>query len=124
MENYKDIIDARKILENYNSKDLTVNIELESSIINKWKDHVCEGWYGIAIGHCPIGWYYIIDEFLDQIDKVDPKFEIHQIKLKLGGIRIYLSFSDEVNKNYGVISHINQQTAILEHELFHESLIF
>lgn len=124
MKNYKNIIDARKILEKYDPKDLVVDKELGTSITSKWTDHVSEGWYGIAIGECPISWYNVINEFLEQIDKVDHKFEIHQIKLKFGGIRIYLSFSDEINQNYGITAHINQQISILEHELFHESLIF
>lgn len=117
-------INATEILEKYDLNDKSCDPKRHEEMKEKWESHTPEQWYGYALGGCPTTWANIIDDFLTQLKEFDPNFEIHQIKQKFGGIRIYLSFSDEINKNYGVISHINQQTAILEHELFHESLIF
>ena len=124
MENYKEIIDARKILEKYDPKDLTENRGSQDPIPEKWREHVGKGWYGFDMGWAPDNWFKIIDEFLDQIKQVDPDFQIHQIKIKFGGIRIYLGFSGKITEDKSIYSYVNQQVSILEHELFHESLIY
>lgn len=124
MKNYKEIINARKILEDYNTKDLFEDKELGDSIENKWKRYYGKGWYGFSMQGAPASWYCIIDKFLNQLNEIDPKFEIHQIKIKFGGMRIYLGFSEIINKDNSILSYINQQISILEHELFHENLIY
>lgn len=124
MENYKEILNVRKILEKHNPKDLTENRGSQDHIPQKWREHFGQGWYGFDMGWAPDNWFKIIDEFLDQLKQIDPDFKIQQIKIKFGGTRIYLSFSDKINKDSSIISHINQQISILEHELFHETLIY
>jgi hypothetical protein len=59
-------------------------------LLKKYFKHIPKGWYGFAIGK-PIvpEWMNIIDEVLELCVKADPDFEIHQIKLKFGGIRFY-----------------------------------
>lgn len=124
MENYKEIIDARKILAKYDPKDMTENRGSQDFVIDKWRSKFSKGWYGFDMGWAPDNWFKIIDEFLEQIKQVDPDFQIHQIKIKFGGMRIYLSFSEKITEDKSIYSYVNQQISILEHELFHESLIF
>ena len=124
MKKHKEIINVRKILETHNPKNLEGDRTFGYPIAEKWRPHFSRGWYGFDMGWAPDSWFKIIDEFLDRLKEVDPEFKIHQIKIKFGGIRIYLSFSEKITEDMSVISYVNQQIAILEHELFHESLIY
>jgi hypothetical protein len=81
--------------------------ELESKLLKKWKSYIPLGWYGFSLGEpCPHAWYKIIDEFLKyfvklQNDKKISKFEIHQIKIKYGGLRFFVSWicdDEEMNE--------------------------
>jgi len=58
--------------------------------IKKYRVHIPQGWYGFSIG-LPIipEWNNFIDKVLEYLISVDPNFEIHQIKLKFGGIDFY-----------------------------------
>ena len=49
-------------------------------------------WYGFdGLGiPTPIIWYDVLAEFLEYVEQQCPDFEIYQIKIKFGGIRIYL----------------------------------
>lgn len=79
----------------------------------KWMSRVPAGWYGFDLYDVPVRWLQIIDEFLDYIAQHDPEFEIHQIKLKFGGLRFYVDcdprFKDEI--------------AVLEENLYDPRLI-
>ena len=62
----------------------------DSSLSKKYKDNIPNGWYGFSIGNpTPMNWYIAIDKIVDFLIKKDPDFEIHQIKMKFGGIRFY-----------------------------------
>jgi len=122
MENYQEILDAKKILDKYDPKDMTENRGSQDHIPQKWRDHFSRGWYGFDMGWAPDNWFKIIDEFLDALKKLDPKFEIHQIKIKFGGIRIYLSFSEDLDKD--IRKHINEELWLLECEMQDNSLIY
>lgn len=75
--------------------------QLELGLLHKWKAYIPTGWYGFSLGEpCPHVWYKLIDEFLEYFIKLqgDGKindFEIHQIKIKFGGLRFYVGFSTE-----------------------------
>ena len=56
----------------------------------KWAYRVGKGWYGFNLGHIPPVWTEMLDEFLCWLEIQQPDFEIHQIKMKLGSVRIYL----------------------------------
>jgi hypothetical protein len=56
----------------------------------KWAYRVGKGWYGFNLGHIPPIWTEILDEFLSWLEIQRPDFEIHQIKMKLGGLRFYV----------------------------------
>ena len=80
----------------------------------KWKPKIGDGWYGFSLHGVPLSWIEIIDEFLDHVAAVDPDFEIHQIKLKIGRIRFYVRCRDE----------LRPEIEKLEAELFSEDLIY
>ena len=96
--------------------------ELEIKLMEKWSSRIGKGWYGFAIGRpCPDAWFYVIDEFLDYIQSLDPEFEIQQIKLKFGGLRFYISYTiddEELNEFVGL------QIDKLERTLYCEKLIY
>ena len=56
----------------------------------RYFNRVPDGWYGFDCSCWPINWLNALEEFLAELEKDSPDFEIHQIKLKLGGARIYL----------------------------------
>lgn len=74
--------------------------EMYAHLQEKWAHKVPPGWYGFDLPDAPVRWLKIIDEFLDYIDRQDPNMEIHQIKLKFGGLRFYVDcsprFRDEI----------------------------
>ena len=61
----------------------------------KWAYRVGKGWYGFALGNLPRVWTDMLDEFLIWLEKQCPDFEIHQIKMKLGGLRFYVGTKTE-----------------------------
>ncbi len=59
-------------------------------LFQKWAYRVGKGWYGFDLGDVPRAWTDILDDFLSWLESQCPDFEIHQVKMKGGGIRIYL----------------------------------
>ena len=56
----------------------------------KWAYRVAKGWYGFSLGNVPRVWTDMLDEFLSWLETQCPDFEIHQVKIKFRGLRIYL----------------------------------
>jgi hypothetical protein len=56
----------------------------------KWAYRVGKGWYGFNLGHIPPVWTDMLHDFLTQLESQCPDFQIQQIKMKLGSIRIYV----------------------------------
>lgn len=73
--------------------ELKGNFESEKDdvyFLKKYRQYISIGHYGFSIGEPIIPrWNEIIDEILELCTKTDPDFEIHQIKIKFGGIRFY-----------------------------------
>lgn len=69
----------------------------ELMLVENWQNRTKKGWYGISIGQpCPESWFAFLNEFLYIVEKYNKDFEILQIKMKYGSIRIYLDkISDE-----------------------------
>jgi len=67
---------------------------------DKWAARVEPGWSGFDLDNVPPNWIDAIDEALDYVNSVNDGFTIKQVKLKFGGIRIYLNFytGDEAGK--------------------------
>lgn len=58
---------------------------------DKYKNYIVTGYYGFDLNsYMPEGWREIIDDVLELCTKNDPNFRIHQIKMKMGGIRFYV----------------------------------
>ena len=80
----------------------------------KWAYRVGKGWYGFALGNVPRVWTDVLDEFLCWLEIQCPDFEIHQIKMKLGGVRIYLGTkTDFVIRDEKISSEIFQLQKLL-----------
>jgi hypothetical protein len=63
----------------------------------KWKDFIypkCYGWGGLG-NPTPSIWYTVLDQFLEYVKEIDPDFKILQIKIKFGGLRLYLDSKNE-----------------------------
>lgn len=79
----------------YNKKSLleisSEGITVEANLYEKWKPNIPDGWYGLSVGWpVPLVWYSVIGEFLDYVKLEKPDFQLLQIKIKYGGIRIHL----------------------------------
>jgi hypothetical protein len=59
-------------------------------LFSKWAYRVGKGWYGFSLGDVPRVWTDVLDEFLCWLETQCPDFEIHQVKIKGRGLRIYL----------------------------------
>ena len=58
----------------------------------KYKDNITLGYYGFATNsYMPESWTEIIDDLVEIFVINDPNFEIHQIKVKFGLVRFYVS---------------------------------
>ena len=99
----------------------------EARLLKKYKKHIPNGWYGFSFGSpTPKDWFLIIEEFLDYLIDLEKKkkikeFEIHQVKIKFGGLRFYVNFS---SKNEEFEEYINLQIEKLESHLFDKKLIY
>ena len=60
------------------------------TLFSKWAYRVGKGWYGFNLGDVPRVWTDVLDEFLSWLETECPDFEIHQVKIKGRGVRIYL----------------------------------
>ncbi len=94
-------------------------------LFQKWAYKVEKGWYGFDLEGVPFSWVKKIDEFLDWTEKNIPEFKIHQIKLKFGGIRIYLDLGLPDNLIHdSVLAEYKKRLDALAVELFDENLIY
>jgi hypothetical protein len=59
-------------------------------LFSKWAYRVGKGWYGFDLGDVPRVWGDVLDDFLSWLETQCPDFEIHQIKIKVGRLRVYI----------------------------------
>mgnify|MGYP001610351200 FL=1 len=101
------------------------NLNPDVYLFQKWHHKVEKNWYGFSLGNVPFVWALIIDRFLEELEKGCPDFKIHQIKLKMGGLRFYVSLSNDdskIPKEEYII--INEEIHNLEDLLFDQALIY
>lgn len=114
----KDIKNVYMFLRVYPefSKDFKSEIE-DSHLLKKYRKHIPRGWYGFDIG-TPIvpSWMEIIDKTVELCVATDPNFEIHQIKIKFGGICFYCD-SEIIEDLYDIES-------LIDTTLFDRALIY
>ena len=105
------------IRENPEIDKLYTTPKTDPYLCKKYADHIPQGWYGFDIG-TPIipEWIDILDEIVELCIKSDTEFQIHQIKLKYGGIRFYVQSS--------VIEDIFDVEDLIGDKLFDELLIY
>lgn len=85
--------------------------------IEKYRKHIPQGWYGFSIGSPIIPtWNEIIEKILEVCINSDPDFEIHQIKIKFGGICFYCGSE--------VIEDLFDVERLIEKTLFDRALIY
>lgn len=62
----------------------------DTDLMKKYQTNIGKGWYGFAIGSpTPPQWIDYLIKVIDHLISLDPKFQIHQIKMKFGGICFY-----------------------------------
>ena len=116
-----------KIIERYDLKPNSYdtvhsrNYQIKhDSLITKWTDRICDGWYGFDLCNAPESWFGIIDEFLLEIQKIHPTFKILQIKTKYGHLRIYLSLDESLDNDSNVYDYCEK----LESVMFEKKIIY
>lgn len=111
IEPYKHLLDEVDY-KNVNNGRLNPDVYM----FTHWAYKIPQGWYGFSLGNeVPMAWAYTIDKFLEEVNKECPNFEIHQIKLKWGGLRCYLG-----NINESVQKEVDK----LEELLYDDSLVY
>jgi hypothetical protein len=76
---------------------------------NKFKHRIPKGWYGFKGLGCPtpLEWFKVLNQFLEYVEEQCPDFEIYQIKVKFGGIRIYLgNISEEIQQDISKLTGV------------------
>ncbi len=68
--------------------DLAAGADL--NLFLKWAHRVGKGWYGFDLGRIPPVWTNMLHDFFVWLETACPDFEIHQVKMKGCGMRIYL----------------------------------
>jgi hypothetical protein len=88
-------------------------------LFSKWAYRVGKGWYGFSLGDVPRVWTDVLDEFLSWLEIQCPDFEIHQVKIKGRGLRLYLGTKTEfVIPDEKVRSEISQLQNLLSNPPF------
>lgn len=112
------------IKEKYNQKNFSLT---EFDLLKKYNAYIPRGWYGFSFGSpIPESWLKIVDEFLEYLVYLEKEqkitnFEIHQIKLKFGGLRFYVGYncvSEKLRKD------LDKQIKVIEKCLFDKKLIY
>lgn len=80
----------------------------ENALRKRWGSRISKDWYGFNLGiPIPLVWYIVIDKFLEYIEQKCPEFEIYQIKLKFGGLRMYLGkISKEIQQEIDNLENV------------------
>lgn len=94
---FKHIIEKYELASNSYSPfedDYKHAAALQLALFERWLPYIQEGYYGFDMGGCPISWYFAIEEALCVILDKCPQMRILQIKLKFGGLRMYIEADD------------------------------
>jgi len=114
----KDFKDVYMFLRKYPEFGKDFKSEIDNCSLNeKYGKYIPKGWYGFDIG-IPIVplWMEIIDKIVEACVAIDSDFEIHQIKIKFGGIRFYCGSE--------VIEDLHKVESLIENTLWDKALIY
>lgn len=112
----KRLVEAQQELKRQMAKPAIFPGNYISDILlfQKWAYRVGKDWYGFSLGNVPRVWTDVLDEFLCWLETQCPDFEIHQVKIKGRGLRIYLGTkTDLFIPNEKVRSEISQLQNLL-----------
>jgi len=114
-EGHKNVYTFLQVYPEF-KKDFTSKIT-DRDLNQKYRKHIPKGWYGFDVGN-PIvpEWMEIIDKIVEGCTAFDPDFEIHQIKLKFGGICFYCGSN--------VIDDLHDVEFLIAKKLFDRALIY
>ena len=88
--------------------------EKVTELWEKYGNRVGENWYGSDVDQWPINWLNALDEFLAELEKDSPDFEIHQIKLKVGTARIHIdNVSKEAYDSIDLLEEVMQDNNLI-----------
>lgn len=88
--------------------------EKVTELWEKYGKRVGENWYGFDVNEWPLNWLETLDDFLAELEKDSPDFEIHSIKLKYGGARIYLAnLSEEAYIAVDLLEEVMQDNNLI-----------
>mgnify|MGYP003644601362 FL=1 len=72
------------------------NYSVGSFLDAKWSHIVPEGWYGFALSpQDPLVFYIVVDVLTEYLNSKIEDFEVHQVKIKFGGLRYYTNVTEE-----------------------------
>lgn len=81
--------------------------EKVTELWKKYGERVGENWYGFDVDQWPLNWLEALDEFLTELEKDSPDFEILQNKLKYGGARLYYNnISEDAEKAVDLLESV------------------
>jgi len=85
-----------------------------TNLQNKYQNRVPENWYGFEIDCWPVNWIDALEEFLTELEKDSPDFEIYQLKLKWGSFRGYMgNLSEEAGKSVDLLKEAMQDKNLI-----------
>jgi hypothetical protein len=90
---------------------------VDVELFHIWAYRVRRDWYGFALGNVPYVWKDIINDFLLWLQSQCPDFEILQVKIKMGRLRLYIETnSKDLALNKRVHGEIKKLEALLGHD--------
>lgn len=88
--------------------------EKETDLQIRYFNRIPDGWYGFDVSCWPINWLNALEEFLAELEKDSPDFEIHQIKLKIGTARIHINkVSKEAYDSISLLEEVMQDNNLI-----------
>lgn len=106
----------------YEKEHVAKQLHPDVLLLQQWAYRVPKGWYGFALsGDVPLKWAQIINEYLKSVETRCPNFEIHQIKLKFGGLRMHLNLNSDDEKT---VQEIKSEIGELQRWLYNKSLVY
>lgn len=115
---------TKAILNKYDLMDITIDPSGGDWLQKKWESHIGEEWYGFELSSCPQSWILAIDEILEYIKEIEPQFIIEQIKIKYGGLRMYIGLDKEQENDHNTWTTIQKIANCAEDRLYDKRLVY
>lgn len=113
--NYKNLYTYLR--DNPNDLHLYTSEKNDEYFLKKFMNYIPDGWYGFELGTLIFPcWVDALDEILELCVSIDKDFQIHQIKMKYGGVRFYVESK--------IIEDINDISFQISNKMFNSYLIY